>query len=287
MAAGATERVRLGTSVLVMPLRNPVILAKELATLQFLSDNRVILGAGVGWNDAEYEAVGVHKSERGKRTDEMLDIMMPLLEGETVTYHGQFYTVDDVFIEPRTTQRPLLWIGGGSQLAAPKSPDLPKFVESVKRRTVRSDGWIPRPTCPPPTSPATGSSCRPRCASPARTRPTTLVAHENFLHLVMTDDPAEARRQQHEAFLKVMSAERGPEYLESVYLFGTPDEIVASLQARVDAGVEYFFLHTMTPDPAQLQLWVDHIIPNVTFPATAGPVRRPPTPWRRSAAAIG
>ena len=50
-----------------------------------------------------------------------------------------------------------------------------------------------------------------------------------------------------------MSGERGPKYLESVYLFGTPDEIVASLQARVDAGVEYFFLHTMTPDPAQLQ----------------------------------
>ena len=74
-----------------------------------------------------------------------------------------------------------------------------------------------------------------------------------------------------------MSNERGPEYLETVYLFGTPDEIIASLQARVDAGVEYFFLHTMTPDPAQLRLWVDEIIPNVTFPATAGPVRRPPT----------
>ena len=74
-----------------------------------------------------------------------------------------------------------------------------------------------------------------------------------------------------------MSNERGPAYLESVYLFGTPDEIVASLQARVDAGVEYFFLHTMTPDPAQLQMWIDEIIPNVTFPATAGPVRRPPT----------
>ena len=132
VAAGATERVRLGTSILIMPLRNPVILAKELATLQFLSDNRVILGAGVGWNEAEYEAVGVHKSERGKRTDEMLDIMMPLLEGETVTYHGEFYSVDDVFIEPRTSQRPLLWIGGGSQLADPKSPDVPKFVKSVK-----------------------------------------------------------------------------------------------------------------------------------------------------------
>jgi len=101
------------------------------------------------------------------------------------------------------------------------------------------------------------------------------VAHENFLHLVLTNDPTKAREEQHRAFLKVMSGERGPEYLESVYLFGTPDEIVASLQARVDAGVEQFILHTMTPDPAQLQQWVDEIIPNVTFPLTAGPVRRP------------
>ncbi len=281
VAAGATERVRLGTSILIMPLRNPVILAKELATLQFLSDNRVILGAGVGWNDVEYEAVGVHKSERGRRTDEMLDIMMPLLEGETVSYHGKYYSVDDVFIEPRTDQRPLLWIGGGSQLADPKSPDLPKFVDSVKARTVRADGWIPRPTCPPPDIARDWTELQAAMRDAGRNPSDVLVAHENFLHLVMTDDPAKAREEQHRAFLKVMSSERGEKYLESVYLFGTPDEIIASLQARVDAGVEYFFLHTMTPDPEQLQLWVDEIIPNVTFPATVGPVRRPPTPWRR------
>src|SRR6188474_3178141 len=59
-------------------------------------------------------------------TDHMLDIMIPLLEGETVTYHGEFYSVDDLSIEPRSTQRPEIWIGGGSQLADPKSPDLPK-----------------------------------------------------------------------------------------------------------------------------------------------------------------
>src|SRR5438034_11074807 len=115
VAAGVTQRVRLGTSILVMPLRNPVLLAKELATLQFLSENRLILGAGVGWNDAEYEAIGVRKSERGKRTDEMLDIMLPLLEGESVTYHGRYYSIDEVFIEPTPSQRPELWIGGGSQ----------------------------------------------------------------------------------------------------------------------------------------------------------------------------
>src|SRR4029079_9839269 len=144
--------VRLGTSILIMPLRNPVLLAKELATLQFLSDNRVVLGAGVGWNDADYEAVGVHKSERGRRTDEMLDIMLPLLEGETVTYHGKFFSVDDVFIEPRTGERPALWVGGGSQLAKPKWQAVQTCGESVRARTLRADGWIPRPPCPPPDS---------------------------------------------------------------------------------------------------------------------------------------
>ena len=274
VAAGVTERVRLGTSILIMPLRHPVMLAKELATLQFLSENRMVLGAGVGWNEAEYAALGVSKSERGKRTDEMLDIMIPLLQGETVTYQGRFYSVDDLYIEPKPSQRPEIWIGGGSQLADPKSPDLPRFVESVKARVLRTDGWIPRPTCPPDDIARDWAELQDYYRANGRDPADCVVAHENFLHLVLTNDPARAREEQHRAFLKVMSAERGPNYLESVYLFGTPDEVIASLQARVDAGVEYFVLHTMTPDPAQLQDWIDEIIPNVTFPATAGPVRR-------------
>jgi len=276
VAAGVTERVRLGTSILIMPLRNPVLLAKELATLQFLSGNRMILGAGVGWNEAEYDAIGVRKSERGKRTDEMLDIMIPLLEGQTVTYHGQFYSVDDLFLEPISSRRPEIWIGGGSQLADPKSPDLPRFVESVKARTMRVDGWIPRPTCPPDDIARDWAELQAYFREHGRNPDECVVAHENFLHLVLTNDPAKAREEQHRAFLKVMSAERGEHYLESVYLFGTPDEVIESLQRRIDAGVQYFMLHTMTPDPAQLVHWVDEIVPNLTFPATAGPVRRLP-----------
>lgn len=274
VAAGVTSRVRLGTSILIVPLRHPVMLAKELATLQFLSENRVILGAGVGWNEFEYAALGVKKSERGKRTDEMLDIMIPLLEGETVTYHGDFYSVDDLCIEPRSSVRPEIWIGGGSQLADPKSPELPRFVESVKARVLRTDGWIPRPTCPVEEIANDWRQLQDYYREHGRDPRECAVAHENFVHVVLTDDPEKARHEQHEAFLRVMSSERGPHYLEKVYLFGTPDEIVASLQTRVDAGVEYFMLHTMTPDPAQLQGWIDEIIPNVKFPATAGPARR-------------
>ncbi|HVM29842.1 MAG TPA: LLM class flavin-dependent oxidoreductase [Candidatus Limnocylindrales bacterium] len=274
VVAGVTNRVRLGTSILIMPLRHPVMLAKELATLQFLSENRFILGAGVGWNEQEYAALGVKKSERGKRTDEMLDIIIPLLDGETVTYDGQFYSVEDLYIEPKAAQRPEIWIGGGSQLADPKSPDLPRFVESVKARVLRTDGWIPRPTCPPDEIARDWQELQDYYRQHGRAPRDCVVAHENFFHLVMTNDPHKARREQHEAFLRVMSNERGPEYLETVYLFGTPDEVVESLQKRVDAGVEYFMLHTMTPDPGQLRQWVEEIIPNVQFPATAGPVRR-------------
>ena len=273
VAAGVTSRLRLGTSILIMPLRHPVMLAKELATLQFLSENRVILGAGVGWNELEYEALGVRKSERGKRTDEMLDIMIPLLEGETLTYHGNFYSVDDLFIEPRSSQRPEIWIGGGSQLADPKSPDLPKFVESVKARVLRTDGWIPRPTCPVPEIANDWRQLQEYYRERGRDPRECVVAHENFMHIVLTSDPQRARREQHEAFLRVMSSERGPAYLETVYLFGTPDEIVASLQARVDAGVGYFMLHTMTPDPAQLELWSSEITPHVRFPSSPSPAR--------------
>lgn len=269
VAAGVTERVRLGTSVLVLPTRHPVVLAKELSTLQYLSDNRFILGAGVGWNEAEFVATGGAKSQRGRRADELLDIALPLMEGETVTYHGRYFSVDEVTIEPTPARRCELWVGGGSQLANENSPDLPRLVPAVKRRILRGEGWIPRPTCPPDLMASDWDELREGLAADGRELADFTVAHENFVHLVPTTDPARARAEQHEAFLKVMSTTRGPEYLESVYLFGTPDEIVASLQARIDAGVGYIILHTMTPDPGQLDAWVSEIVANVTFPELA------------------
>lgn len=266
LVAGVTERVKLGTSVMVMPIREPVLLAKQLATLQFLSNNRFVLGAGIGWYPPEYAATGVAKSERGPRTDEILDIIVPLLEGETVSYEGRFYSLEDVLIEPRSSQRPEVWIGGGSQLADAGSPDLPRIVEPVKRRILAAEGWVPRPTCPPEDIARDWKELQAYFGEHGRDPSELVVAHENFYHFVGTDDSARARQEQHDAMLRVMSEERGPEYLERVYLFGTPDEVVDSLQARIDAGVQRFMLHTMTPDPAQLEQWATHIIPHVRFP---------------------
>ena len=189
VAAGATERVRLGTSVLVLPTRQPVVLAKELSTLQYLSDNRFILGAGVGWNQAEFRATGGDKSQRGRRTDEILDIAIPLMEGETVTYHGKYFQVDEVSIEPRPTRRPELWIGGGSQLANEKSPDKPMLVPAVKERILKAEGWIPRPTCPPEDQARDWEEIQDGMRERGRDLSQFTVAHENFMHFVDTNDP--------------------------------------------------------------------------------------------------
>lgn len=267
MVAGVTNRVKLGASVMVLPIRHPVILAKELATLQFLSQDRLVLGAGIGWYPPEYAAAGIRKSDRGPRTDEILDIIIPLLEGKAATHRGRFYSIDDVTIEPRSNQRPEIWIGGGSQLADPSSPESGQFAEAVKARILRTEGWIPRPTCPPEEIAGDWGELQTYLRAHGRDPATLTVAHENFMHLVRTLDPVAAREEQHRAFSRVMSDVRGPAYLERVYLFGTPEQIVGSLQARIDAGVQRFMLHTMTPDPRQLEHWLTEIVAHVRFPS--------------------
>ena len=80
--AATTSRLRLGTSVLVLPTRHPVVLAKEIATLQALADERYILGVGTGWDDREFQAVGQSRADRGGRTDESIAIISRLLAGQ-------------------------------------------------------------------------------------------------------------------------------------------------------------------------------------------------------------
>ena len=195
VAAGATERVRLGTSILIMPLRNPVLLAKELATLQFLSDDRVILGAGVGWNDAEYEAVGVHKSERGRRTDEMLDIMMPLLEGERVTLPRR------VLLGRRRVHRAPDGAAAAAVDRRRVAAGRPEVARRPEVRRSRSRRGPSRPTAGSRgrparrrTSRATGQELQAAMREAGRDPADCLVAHENFVHLVPDHRPGQGPR---------------------------------------------------------------------------------------------
>ena len=122
--AGCTQRIMLGTGVLVIPYRPPLLTAKWLATLQVLSGDRLLLGAAPGWMDAEFRALGVDRRARGRITDETLDFIHSCFAADEVTANGQPF-----LFRPRP-KRPPIYIGGDGPHA-------------FKRTIERGDGWIP------------------------------------------------------------------------------------------------------------------------------------------------
>ncbi len=120
MVAAYSDRLKFGTSVLQLPIRNPVVLAKEMASLDYLSDGRFLPAIGLGQEDPrEYEACGVSKETRSKRTDEAIEVIRRLWHEDSVTHEGQFYTLHDVTVSPKPVQVPSMpiWIGGRSRMA--------------------------------------------------------------------------------------------------------------------------------------------------------------------------
>ncbi len=117
--AAATSRINLATGILIVPQRNPVVLAKELATLDHLSAGRMLLGIGVGWLEEEFDAIGVPFAERGKRTDEYVAAMRALWTEDKASYHGDFVNFDDCIMRPRPTNGSIpVHVGGHTDIAA-------------------------------------------------------------------------------------------------------------------------------------------------------------------------
>ena len=117
--AAHTSTIRLGTGVIVLPQHHPLVLAKELASLDVLSGGRVIFGVGVGWAKPEFRALGVPLEDRGRRTDEYLAAMRAIWSEEKPSYNGQFVSFDNVQAYPRPLQHPYppIIIGGRSPAA--------------------------------------------------------------------------------------------------------------------------------------------------------------------------
>jgi len=128
-AAAHTKRIGLGTSVLVLPMRHPLPLAKELATLQNLSEGRLILGAGVGWMAAEFAALGVPFRERGGRMDEGLAMMLAVWGEDPVSFSARHIpaVIEEMRMLPQPVKPIPIWIGGSS--------------EAALARALRLDGW--------------------------------------------------------------------------------------------------------------------------------------------------
>ncbi|TMM16972.1 MAG: TIGR03619 family F420-dependent LLM class oxidoreductase [Actinobacteria bacterium] len=116
-AAAVTERVGLGTSVLVVPMHEPVALANQLASLDALSKGRLRIAVGVGWSEPEYAALGADFVTRGRRLDEALEIFKVLWSDDPATFDGRFRAFADIRLLPKPVGRIPIWVGGGSEPA--------------------------------------------------------------------------------------------------------------------------------------------------------------------------
>lgn len=134
--AAVTERIELVTGVIILPQRQTVLVAKQAAEVDVLSGGRLRLGVGVGWNEAEYVALGMDFRTRGRREEEQIEVLRLLWTQPIVTYEGRWHRLPAVGINPLPVQRPIpIWLGGMS--------------EAARRRAARlADGWMPqwRPT---------------------------------------------------------------------------------------------------------------------------------------------
>lgn len=123
--AAATTTIKLATGVLVVPQRNPVVLAKTVATLDVLSGGRTILGVGSGWLEEEFRALGLPFEDRGDRTDEAIRVMRALWTEDVASFEGRFTSFDEVYVRPLPVQRPVpIVVGGHSPRAARRAGEL-------------------------------------------------------------------------------------------------------------------------------------------------------------------
>jgi probable F420-dependent oxidoreductase len=127
--SSVTKRLRFTTNVFVLPMRNPFMAAKQIATAAALSNNRVTLTIGVGWSNLEFGLVGQEFKRRGARADEMIEIMKKAWTGEWIEHQGEFYQFDRLKLTPPVPTEPIpIWVGGISDFAL--------------RRAARNDGWL-------------------------------------------------------------------------------------------------------------------------------------------------
>jgi probable F420-dependent oxidoreductase len=208
--AGCTRRIRLGTHVLILPYRNPVVMAKEIATLDVLSGGRVDLGIGVGWMREEFEALGYDYYERrGAVTDEQLRLMKRLWTEELPSFEGEFYRFAPLGAHPHPHQRPHppIWVGGHTPAA-------------IRRAGRLGDGWLPIGARPPadlpPEEVAAGVAALRAAAARAGRDPSALRVCFST-GVALADRPGERRPFQ-----------------------GTPDQVASDVQRYRAAGVDRF-----------------------------------------------
>lgn len=253
-AAGATERVRLLSALTMLPLYPAALAAKMIATLDRVSNGRFDLGVGVGGeHPPEFEAVGVPVTERGRRTDEALELLEKLFTGRPVSFKGRFNTVDGQQLNPPPVQqpRPPVWIGGRREAA-------------MRRAGRYGDVWMPYLVSPRKLA---ESLARVHEFAAGHGRRESAVRGAVYCWSGVDADANWARRTAIETVSRIYRQDF-TELADSVLLTGSPQQVIDRLGQFAEAGATSVVFAPACPDSALAKM-IDTFVADV-MPALHG-----------------
>jgi probable F420-dependent oxidoreductase len=212
--AGCTEKITLGISVLVLPYRHPLYWTRVAASIEQLSRGRLIMGIGVGWMEEEFAALGIPFKDRGRMTDEQLQILSKLWTEEHISFNGQFYHFQDLAFYPKPIQQPRIpiWVGG-------------EGISAQRRAARYGDAWFPYYVQITPSELKAGYD------------------HVQRLTIEAGRDPQQVRL----TCCRQIEVTREPVPQNESHLRGTPEQLVEALQAYREIGLDHLALQFMVP----------------------------------------
>lgn len=247
--AARTSRIKLGTGVLVLPLRNPVVLAKQLSSIDLISNGRLILGLASGWYKREFDAVGVPFEKRGSIMDQNLEIMTRLWQEDMVRAEYPPHSLRNSVMFPKAVQkpRPKILIGG--------------YVDRVlKRAGTKGDGWLTYFYTP--ASFAKSWEKVRRFAEEAGRDPSALES-TNQLPIMVGRSRAEVEGPMNEWLRTEWDYADWSDSTAASAVMGTVDDCVAQLRAHLAAGVDRIILVPYKYEMAQVEIAAKEVIPRL------------------------
>ena len=246
-AAGATQKIRLGTSVLLGNLRHASHVAKIVSTLDFISNGRVTLGLGFGSRENDYKAVEIPFEHRGSRAVEQVQLMKRLWTEDKVTFKGKFYNVENLSVGPKPIQKPHppIWTGGSAEVA-------------LKRAGSWADGFI----CGSSAIPDFPSTWE-KIAGYARAagRDPNKISKAGLTFMAIHDDQSKAVRAVEDYVMRYYGRLRAD--VANTSLVGSPAAIAERMGAFLSRGLDTLIIGVADPDPRQLDLFGEKVLPKI------------------------
>ena len=246
-AAGVTQKIRLGTSVLLGNLRHASHVAKIISTLDFISNGRVTLGLGFGSRESDYKAVEMPFEHRGSRAVEQVQLMKRLWTEDNVTFKGKFYNVENLSLGPKPIQKPHppIWTGGSAEVA-------------LKRAGSWADGFI----CGSSAIPEFPSTWE-KIAGYARAagRDPNKISKAGLTFMAIHEDQSKAVRAVEDYVMRYYGRLRAD--VANTSLVGSPAAIVERMGAFLSRGLDALIIGVADPDPRQLDLFGEKVLSKI------------------------